>query len=559
MWRMAKIALLAAAIQWTGPARCGAGDLASKPYLKASPEDLQWWLEARFGLFVHWGPVSLVGSEISWSRFYPPKETGFIPVEEYDNLYKRFNPTNYNARQWVQIAKDAGMKYIVLTTRHHDGFSMFDSAVTDYKITRSPYGKDIVKELADACHESGMRLGLYYSPPDWHHPDYDKHQYEFVHNYFHAQVMELCRNYGRVDILWWDGLGRSAKEWDSEVLFQRIRELQPHLIMNDRLGLPADFGTPEGGVGEFDLSHHWESCIPLCNQWSWKPQARMSSVKECIGMLVGCAGGDGNLLLNVGPMPTGEIEPRQVAVLRGIGRWLKQTGASVYGTRGGPFRPFERPEGTRVYSTRKDRRVYVHILNWQGAALELPAIDGPIVASSVLTGGRAAVEQTDEGVVIDMPAEDRQEVDTIVVLELAGPALAIHESYPQAVSTGKAAMASSVFTYGDDHKSWVAAKAVDGDFGSDWRSKNSEGPEWLKVDLGEPMRIDHARILADGRANAFTLQYQCSGQWFKLAGGPRLASDLRFRFEPVTAQVFRLSFAGPGEASVREFQLFSHK
>jgi len=559
MFRIATIALAALTIVFAGAVHCAADDAQSKPYLKAQPEDLQWWLDARFGLFVHWGPVSLVGTEISWSLVYPPKETGIIPADEYDRLYQRFNPTKYNARQWVQIAKDAGMRYIVLTTRHHDGFSMFDSAVTDYKITKSPYGKDIVKELADACHKAGMRLGFYYSPPDWHHPDYDKHQYEFVHDYFHPQVIELCKNYGKVDILWWDGLGRSAREWDSEALFKIIRQLQPHIIINDRLGLPADFGTPEGVVGEFNLTHHWESCIPLCNQWSWKPDAKMSSLKDCIGMLVGCAGGDGNLLLNVGPMPTGEIEPRQVEVLRGIGRWLTKTGESIYGTRGGPFRPFERPDGTQIYSTRKDKNIYVHILSWQGDAVELPAVDSEIAASSVLTGGTATVKRTDEGVVIDVPAADRQDVDTIVVLKLSGSALQTHETYQTPISAGRQARASSVFTYGDDHTSWVAAKAVDGNLGSDWRSKKSDGPEWLEVDLCEPLPIDHARILADGRSNAFELQCRRAGEWVTLARGSKLAADLRFRFEPVAAQVFRLSFAGPGEASVRELQLFSHK
>ena len=183
-----------------------------------TPEQYQqrmaWWQQARFGMFIHWGPVSLKGTEIGWSRGGERRGTGGtgeIPVEVYDNLYKQFNPVQFNAQEWVAIAKDAGMKYLVFTTRHHDGFSMFDSALTDYKITNSPFGRDVVRELADACHEAGLRLGFYYSPPDWHHPDYRTENHARYIEYLHGQIRELCTNYGRIDILWFDGLGRHGQ------------------------------------------------------------------------------------------------------------------------------------------------------------------------------------------------------------------------------------------------------------------------------------------------------------------------------------------------------------
>ena len=182
----------------------------------------------KFGLFVHWGPVSLEGTEIGWSRGGARRGTGGtgeIPLDVYDNLYKKFNPVKFNADEWVRIAKAAGMRYLVFTSRHHDGFSKFDTKLTDYKITSpdSPYRKDIVKELADACHEGGPEVGLYYSQPDWHHPDYRTANHARYIEYMHGQVRELMTNYGRVDMLWFDGLGGTAKDWDAETLFKMIR------------------------------------------------------------------------------------------------------------------------------------------------------------------------------------------------------------------------------------------------------------------------------------------------------------------------------------------------
>jgi len=191
----------------------------SKDYLKAAEQDVQNWREMKFGLFIHWGPVSLKGTEIGWSRGGERRGrsgAGSIPAEEYDNLYKRFDPVKFNADEWIQTAKDAGMKYLVFTSKHHDGFSMFDSAHTDYKITNSPFKRDVVKELADACHKAGLKLGYYYSPVDWFHPDYRTATHPKYIDFMHNQLREICTNYGRIDIIWFDGLGGAAKDWNSE-------------------------------------------------------------------------------------------------------------------------------------------------------------------------------------------------------------------------------------------------------------------------------------------------------------------------------------------------------
>ncbi|MBM3854803.1 MAG: hypothetical protein FJ399_16900, partial [Verrucomicrobia bacterium] len=238
------------------------------PDVFAAPDaNLQWWREARFGLFIHWGPVSLKGTEIGWSR--AGERRGYrgpgtlVPTDEYDNLYRQFNPTLFNAREWVALAQAAGMKYLVFTSRHHDGFSMFDTQASDYKITSplSPFRRDVVRELADACHAAGLKFGLYYSQPDWRHPDAftpDRHDRYLA--YLKTQVRELLTNYGRLDILWFDGLGKKEEDYDGEAINRLARELQPHLLINNRNGLPEDFDTPEQRVGKYQDHRPWESC-----------------------------------------------------------------------------------------------------------------------------------------------------------------------------------------------------------------------------------------------------------------------------------------------------------
>ena len=383
---------------------------------------MAWWREARFGMFIHWGPVSLKGTEIGWSRGGERRGTGGtgeIPVDVYDNLYKEFNPVQFNAREWVQIAKNSGMKYMVFTSRHHDGFSMFDSAVSDYKITNSPFKRDVVRELADACHEAGLKVGWYYSPPDWHHPDYRTENHAKYVEYLHAQVRELCTNYGKIDIFWFDGLGGKPEDWDAERLVKMIRELQPGIVINDRAGLPEDHATPEQKVGAFNRNRPWETCMTICNQWAWKPNDPMKSLDKCIDVLVRTAGGDGNLLFNVGPMPDGRIEPRQVDRLAEMGAWLKQYGDTIYGTRGGPYTP-----ASWGASTCKGSRIYIHVLDWsktEDGKVVLPALGRKITGHTVLTGGEADVKQRDDGVTIRVRKSARQDPDTVIALDLDGP------------------------------------------------------------------------------------------------------------------------------------------
>jgi len=535
-WSPARAVWMAWAFALLPGAAFGAAEAA--PNLQASPEALGWWRDAKFGLFIHWGPVSLKGTEIGWSRGGERRGTGGkgeIPVEIYDNLYKEFNPVEFNADEWVAMAKAAGMKYLVFTTKHHDGFSMFDSSFTEYKITNSPFKRDVVAELARACHAGGLRLGFYYSPPDWHHPDYRTPNHARYIEYLHGQLRELCTRYGKVDIIWFDGLGGKASDWGSERLIPLIRELQPGVLINNRAGLPAEFDTPEQTIGRFQKDRAWESCITICQQWAWKPDDRMKSLKECLDILVRCAGGDGNLLFNVGPMPTGEIEPRQVERLKEMGAWLAKYGESIYGTGGGPFRP-----GAWGASTYKGNRIYVHILRWEDESLTLPAIPKKIVSSRVLTGGEAEVSQTGDGVRIRVAPEARQEIDTIVALDLDGPAadIAPLSSRPPSLATGKKATASATY---QDSPAFGPAKAVDDDEATRWATDAGTHEAWLEIDLGAPATFDRATIAeAYDRVRDFELQAKEGDAWKTFAKGTRIGERLEIRFAPVTAQVVRL-------------------
>ncbi len=527
----------------------------------AADTRLDWWREARFGMFIHWGPVSLKGTEIGWSRAGERRGTGgtgTVPVEIYDNLYREFNPEDFDADAWVRLAREAGMKYLVFTTKHHDGFVNFDSSLTDYKITssESPFGRDIVAELAGACHRAGMRLGFYYSPPDWHHPDYRTGNHGRYIEYLHGQIRELCTRYGKVDIIWFDGLGGTALDWDSERLFKLIHELQPDAIVNNRGGLPADHDTPEQRVGAFQIDRPWETCMTLCRQWAWRPDDQMKSLKQCIQTLVRTAGGDGNLLFNVGPMPDGRIEPRQAERLREMGQWLNRHGRSIYGTRGGPFKPT-----SWCASTHQGNVIYLHILEWVHDQIALPAIDRRIVRSTLLTGGEVEVKPGPRGLIVTVAQPHRNNIDTIVAIELDGPAGTIA---PVEVPSGSLAFRASAEASNVKENRLVcsADKAVDDNAATQWATDAGTREAWLAVDLKAPRTIRHAIICESipNRIQAFKLEYLADGDWRTFHEGTTIGDHVSLSFPPITAQRIRMHITNAREGpTISEFQLFGEQ
>ena len=411
-----------------------------------SDNRLNWWREARFGLFVHWGPASVNGTEISWSRKghpfdHPGNET--VPAEVYDNLYRRFDPEKFDADAWMRLAKDAGMKYVVFVTKHHDGFSMWSTKLRpEYSIAATSFKRDICKEIAEAAHKYGLRLGWYYSTRDWTHPDYLKDGNAKYNDFYHGQVNELLSNYGRVDIMWFDHVAGNWGDYRFTELFTMLHRLQPGIVINNRAArfiratadqpspgeaelTQGDFDTPEQQIGAFQIDRAWESCLTILNckeggGWSYRPDCHTRSFEECLTMLANCAGGDGNCLLNVGPLPSGEIEPQQVVVLKQMGAWLKKHGESIYGTRGGPWKPTK-----TLVSTRKGNAVFVHILQWRGEEVALPNLPVKVRNAVVLGGGKVRVKQTADRLVISVPERYRQPADTVVKLQLKGSAMDI--------------------------------------------------------------------------------------------------------------------------------------
>ncbi len=524
----------------------------------ASTERMKWWRDARFGLFIHWGPVSLKGTEIGWSRGKELRgvtRSHYVPIKDYDNLYKQFNPVKFNADRWVQLAKDAGMKYLVFTTKHHDGFVNFDSKLTDYKITspESPFQRDIVAELADACHRAGLRLGFYHSPPDWHHPDFRTDRHDRYIEYLHGQVRELCTNYGQVDIIWFDGLGAPPEQWKAHELIKMIRRLQPHIIINNRAGLPADFDTPEQKIGSSQIDRPWETCMTLGTQWAWKPNDNLKSLKQCIQTLVRVVGGDGNFLFNVGPMPDGRIEPRQTRRLRKMGQWHDKYGETIYGTRGGPFKP-----SPTCVSTRKGNMIFIHILDWMTDPLLLPAIDRKIVRTHLLTGGKAKVDVGTDQISIHIPPKHRHDIDTIVALELDGPASDIPPCNIPSGSLAHNATATASNTY-HDMPEFAPDKAVDDHHETRWATDAGTHQAWLAIDLGQAQTISRALICEAyaGRVQKFELQYRNDDQWQAFYNGTTIGEQADIHFPPITAQHVRLFISKATEGpTLYEFQLF---
>jgi alpha-L-fucosidase len=396
----------------------------SKGSLIGNEQKIEEWKDARFGMFIHWGPVTLKGTEIGWSR---GRE---IPIEEYDNLYKQFDAKNFNPDDWVSVAKAAGMKYIVLTTKHHDGFCLWNTRQTDHNIMNSPLKRDVVKELSEACRRQGIHFGTYYSTCDWHNPDFpltspggktvrEKSNLEAYTTYLKKQVAELLVNYGPLYVLWFD----VPQEFDTvrgQRLIDFAHQIQPDIIINDRTCRPkikGDFDTPEQRIGGFQNTRPWETCMTIGTQWAWKPNDKVKSLEQCLQTLVRTAGGDGNLLFNVGPKSDGTIEPIQVERLKEMGQWLQRYGYSIYETRGGPFKPAD-----WGVSTHKGNTVYLHILKWIGSTpkIAIPDLGMEIKSCRLAHGGKVKLTKLDKGYSLELSREELQSVNTIVELEYSG-------------------------------------------------------------------------------------------------------------------------------------------
>ena len=391
---------------------------------------IEQFMDKRFGMFIHFGPVTLRGTEIGWSR------NKQVAQNDYDSLYKEFNPALFNADTWVRTAKEAGMKYITITAKHHDGFCLWPTAYSSYNISNSPFKRDIVGELATACKKQGIAFCIYCTVLDWHDADYPIHNpYDSTENVagdmpafvqrMKNELKELITRY-KPEMLWFDGYWE--KPWTTvygKEIYGYIKSIDPDVIVNNRLGKNpsslfdegsvGDYLTPEQEIGKLNMKEPWESCITICTQWAWKPDDSLKSLKECIQTLVKTASGNGNLLLNVGPMMDGRMEARQIKRLKEIGEWLKLYGESIYGTKGGPYIP-----NNEYATTRKGNKLYLHLLNPKTSVLTLPSLPGVKIMNAYFLHGDKVVftQDTNEGIKISLPQTLPDINSSLIVMEL---------------------------------------------------------------------------------------------------------------------------------------------
>jgi alpha-L-fucosidase len=409
--------------------------------------------EAKFGMFIHWGPYSVASVEASWPIMRPSKE---FPISEmeYRALPARFNPVHFDPYAWVALAKAAGQRYMVFTTKHHDGFCMFDSSYTDYKITKTPYGRDIVAELAEACRREQMPLGFYYSPPDMNHPAFrdtsepasknwngepTRAQWPLYLQYMELQLRELLTHYGDVALIWFDGLYNEQK-YDGVRMQRVIHDLQPRTLMNNRIGIAGDFETPEqflpdsipvkgkrldfdnritgtkpGEVPSPEDFRLWETCMTINHTWAYNKNDRdFKSAKDLVRTLIEVASRGGNFLLDVGPEPDGTIQPEFQERLLAMGKWLRVNGEAIYGTTYGPLQSLSFGR-----TTAKGRNVYLHIFDWQAEQITVPGLTGNVDSVSLLSGeGPVPFHQNGTTLVLNTSGIDHDPYATVFRLKL---------------------------------------------------------------------------------------------------------------------------------------------
>lgn len=419
------------------------------------PQGAEWFAGARFGMFVHWGHSSQQGVELSWPMTGGvdalPSSLAAMPVADYESSAATFDPAPGGAKEWAALAREAGMRYAVFTTRHHDGYSMWPTAHSDYSVATSPCGRDLVGEFVEAFRDAGLRIGLYYSLPDWHHPDYpaltdadrpygfgmarrpSAEEWDRYVAYVFGQIEELLTGYGTIDELWFDGAWeRTAEEWRAADLNARIRELQPSIVVNDRLPGAGDFDTPEQFLPAEPPDKPWEMCLTMNDSWGYVPaDAEYKSARSLVHTLCEVSARGGNLLLNVSPRGDGSLPAEQVERLEAIGSWMQRHGRSVVDTE-----PGLAPWQWYGPSTRAGDSVFLHLLSKPYETVTVRGLQVKRVqaASDLATGtaltARSRVSVIDQilrnadpfgELTITVPDSAIDEVATVIEVELRAP------------------------------------------------------------------------------------------------------------------------------------------
>ena len=410
---------------------------------------MNWWREARFGLFIHWGLYAEHGNELNGRRGgrYSEWLIQGVPNEEYEKLVERFNPTEFDADAIVRLAKQAGMKYIVITTKHHEGFSMWDSKSNPYNVMATPWHRDAMKEIAEACRRYDMRLGWYYSVLDWHHPDYlprrkvdlrptENADYNRYVKFMKAQLTELLTNYGDIAVVWFDGdWEKGPEQHHSREIVDLIHTLQPQAIINNRIGLPMDYDTPEQRIPEDDIpTRDWETCMTINSSWGYNKFAKdWKPANELIRHLADIASKGGNFLLNIGPDGKGRVTPQDTERLQAIGRWMAINGESIYGTHASVFRsmastPWGRCTVKKISDNRT--RLYLHVFDWsKNGKLVVPELGNMPARAFLLSNPDSDLKVTTDNskITIHVPTVQPDPADSVVALDFDDPVVSYHE------------------------------------------------------------------------------------------------------------------------------------
>lgn len=525
---------------------------------------MDWWKEARFGMFIHWGVYSVPagiydGKEIpgigEWIM-----NRGKIPMAVYQTYPAKFNPVKFNADVWAKLASDAGMKYLVITSKHHDGFAMFKSSDPFNIYDATPFKRDPIKELAEACKKYHIKFGLYYSQAqDWNHPGgaasgghWDSAQNGNMDKYIDEvavpQVREILNAYNP-SIIWWD----TPTNMNPERATKLANELKNHpdIITNNRLGggYEGDLETPEQYIPATGIpGKNWEACMTMNDTWGFKSYDKnWKSTKLLIRNLIDIASKGGNYLLNVGPTSEGLIPDASIERLQQIGTWLKVNGEAVYGTKASPFTYLR---WGRV--TQKTNKMYLHVFNWPvDGKLKLP-LNNKITKAYLFADSKTKIKIGREGIyaTLQLPKNAIDTIATVIALDINGAAeLSIAEPIP---STGKTATASS-----QESDKFAVSNVLDGDGKTVWKAAADQKTAWVMIDLGKPYSIGAmATAEAGGNIQQYQLEYQAGSEWKTIIVGKGIGSASFKTFEPVKAQVFRLNIVQAKAApQIRDLQL----
>jgi alpha-L-fucosidase len=527
---------------------------------------MQWWKDAKFGMFIHWGIYSVPSGKWDDKTTYGEwiMHSAKIPRAEYAALAGKFNPTMFNADDWVKLAKDAGQKYIVITSKHHDGFAMFGSKASDYNIVdATPFKRDILKELAESCRKHNIKLGFYYSQAqDWYHPggavsgnvEWDESHKGDMNKYVEEiaipQVKEILSNYGDVAVLWWDTPTNMTKEMATKLA--ELTKPYPNLITNNRLGagMGGDLETPEQFVPATGFpGRNWEVCMTMNGHWGYNAyDDRWKSTEDLLRKLIDIVSKGGNFLLNVGPNQYGIIPEVCQQNLREIGEWLNLNGEAVYGTQASPF-----PFLSWGRATMKGQKLYLHVFNWpEDKRLTVP-FSNKIKKAYLLADAETVlkVQQGTDNSILQLPSYAPDKIASVIAVEFEGNPVVLP------VPSDKANVKASSTVEGS-HPSML----TDGDPKNVWRAASGEKSATLEIELKESAAIQCLSIVEpwhpwDGIKQNVELYYQDENDWKLVLKTQTEGTGLTHTFIPVTSKKFKVSIQNDKQApAIRELILF---